>query len=108
VVRKQGSHKFCVILRRASLAHLHIPKPGVRLKGKKDATGPILLIFIMLAFRFAGTQRQDRSPLFNQRTGSFSETEERMARVIRQLILVQHVFHMPQIVTGNLAYAPLL
>src|SRR5262249_8414067 len=85
-----------------------IAPAGVGLKGEQDAAGPILLVFIMRALDLARAQRQDRPPLFDQKTGPLIETDERMARVIGQLVLVEDVFHMPQIVAGNLPYAPLL
>src|SRR5439155_21523784 len=77
-------------------------------KGQQDTASTILLVFIMRALHFAGAHRQERSPLFDQKTRPRIETDQRVARIIRKLVVVQDVFPMPQIGAGNLASAPLL
>src|SRR5262249_11111422 len=108
VTGEQRLHKGGVVHRGPSFPHFDIAPAGVELKGQQDAARPILLVFIMIAFDLTGAHWQDRSPLFDEKTRPLIETDERMVRVIRQLVLVEDVFHMPQIVAGNLAYAPLL
>src|SRR5262245_60759480 len=80
----------------------------MRFKSQQDAARPILLVFILIAFDLAWTQRQNHPALFAQKTGPLIETEQRMAGIIGQVILLEDVCHMPQIVAGNLPYAPLL
>jgi hypothetical protein len=100
-------HKGGVILGRAAVSYFDIPKPGVGRKSKKDAARAILLILIMIAFGLTWTHRQKGPHILDKKTGAFIKTQQRTVWIIRELILLEDIFHMPQIVPGNLSYAPL-
>ena len=78
------------------------------LKGEEHATGAILLGFRMRSLRFARTQGENAADVFDEATGPLVKTAQGRLGIIRELVLVEHVFPLPQIVTGNLPYAPLL
>src|SRR5918999_1070108 len=101
-------HEGGVILGCPSLPHFHIAEARMGLEGKEDTTRPVLLILIMVAFGFPRTQRQDAPHVFNQKTRALIKAEQGSPHIIGELILLEPIFHMPEIVARNLSYTPLL
>ena len=75
VFSAQRFHKFRVIHGGPSFSDFDIAKAGMRLKGQEHTAGPLLFIFIMVAFRFPGTERKDRPRLFPEETGTFIKVD---------------------------------
>ena len=46
--------------------------------------------------------------VFNQKARPFIETEDGMPGVVREVVLLEHIFHMPEVIAGNLPDTPLL
>jgi len=61
----------------------------------------------MIAFGLAGTHREKAADIVNEETGPLIKTEEGSLWVSRELVLIQHVFHPPQVIAGNLSDTPL-
>src|SRR5262245_53758438 len=88
VAGKQRLHKVGVIHGGSAVSYFHIAEASLRLKGQEHTARAILVVFIMIALGLARTHRQDRSSLFEQKTGAFIKTEQRLTRVIGQVVLL--------------------
>ena len=64
-------------------------------------------LVIMVPFRVSRTPRQDGTHIFDETTGTFVNTSPWMPRSIRELVLIEHLFHRPQVGPRNLTDAPL-
>jgi hypothetical protein len=104
---KQLLHKCRLIGSRSLGSHVHIPKTRRWLDRQEDTARSILLIFIMVTFGFARTHGQDGPHLSNEKAGAFVKTDQRAPWISRQGILIQDVFHMPQVITRHLTNTPL-
>jgi hypothetical protein len=80
---QQVLHTFSIIHRCASGSHFHIAQPGMRRKSEQDTTRPLLLILIMLAFRFPRTHRSERAHIANAQARPFSKTNQRSQWSVR-------------------------
>ena len=99
-------HKICIIDFRPGFLNTDDPLVCTRLKSQKDAANAISDIFIMF---FLGTSRFDWNRdncIANQLTWPFIKTDNRTFRIIRLLMKIQHILHVPNEITRHLSYAP--
>src|SRR5262249_22055374 len=108
VAGKRRLHKVGVIHGGSAVSHFHIAEASLRLKGAEHTARAVLVVCIMRALGLARAHGQEASDVCNEETRSFITTEHGMPRVIGQVVLGQHVFHMPELVARNLPTAPRL
>src|SRR6266540_4077007 len=61
----------------------------------------------MVSFRFSRTHGQESTHIVDEKTGAFVKTYEWMPWIIRELVLIEHIFPRPNVVSSHLPYAPL-
>lgn len=108
VAGEQRLHEFGIVTRGAAFADLPRAKARVGLNRQEHTTRPVLLVFIMIPLRFAGTQGQTSPDLGNQKARPFIEAEERMADVVGERVVREAIFPMSDILAGNIAHTPVL
>src|SRR5262245_29905058 len=108
VAGKQRLHKIGVIHGGSAVSHFHIAEASLRLKGAEHTARAVLVVCIMIALGLARAHGQEASDGCNEGTRYIITTEHGMPRVIGQVVLGQHVFHMPEVVARNLPTAPRL
>jgi hypothetical protein len=95
-----------LISRGSSGSHCHIAPPCRRRKGQQDTAGSMLLLFIMVAFRLARTQREERANLANEKAEPFLTTKQRPQGLRRESLRVKYICHGPDIIPSDVADAP--
>ena len=104
---KQLWHTCRIIGSRSFGSHFHIPKTRLWLERQEDTARAILFIFIMVTFGLARTHGQDGPHISNEKARAFVKTDQRAPWISRQGILIQDVFHMPQVMTRHVTNTPL-
>jgi len=97
-----------IVTRRATFTHLDIAKARAGLKREERATRAVLPILIMVPLRFARAQGYDPSDIVNQKARPFIEAEYGIPKIVGELILRKHIFHMPDIIARKVPDTPLL
>jgi len=100
--------KLRIIHRCAPGADLDVTNPSVGLERQQDTAGAMPLIFIIGTSRGPRSHGQGHQHIAQELAGALIITEQGRARIIGTGILIQDVFHVPEILAGNLADAPAL
>ena len=99
-------HKICIIDFRPAFLNTDDPLVCAKLKSQKDAASAILDIFIMFFLETSRGDWNQANRIANQLTWPFIKTDNRTFRILRLLIKIQHIFHVPNEITRHLSYAP--
>jgi hypothetical protein len=108
IMLDQLFHKLGIILLRSALLDLDNPFACKRFEGNEYTAGPVPAVFVIFPFWTARFHRDGRYSIAYQLARPFIETDYRISRIIRLLIEVQHILHVPDEIACNLSYAPLL
>lgn len=101
-------HKKSIVDCGASRSHLYKPPASQGFESAQNTAGTMTLIFVILTFRSAGFHRYRDQYITNELTGPFLKADYRTQRIVRFFVKRKNVFHVPNIVTSDFAYAPSL
>jgi hypothetical protein len=98
-----------IILFRASIRHLHVSLAGQRLKDHEEIGHAVANVLAVVASHLARCRRHGGADLADQLLAGLVQAHDRTLGVIRPLVHLQHVLHLPdELGIGFRRNAPLL
>jgi hypothetical protein len=101
-------HKKRLVDCGASCSHLHKTPASPRVEREQNTAHAMTLIFVILTFRSPRFHGHRSQYITNELTRPFIKADYRPQRVIWLFVKGENVFHVPNIVPSDFAYAPAL
>lgn len=92
----------------STLGEQHLSPTSLRFADHHHVANAIALIFRVIACRSARFDRNGRTHFRDQLLGAFIEAHDRISRIVRRCVQIQHVFHGRDKICADRGNAPFL